>query len=329
MDITTVAKTAEYAVSSLDGILEDKPTGLSRVLLAYAPSFIRNFLIQGRLRLIHLRHNEEVIEESFKILKMARNKIIESSLENDYDPLARIKLNQIEKDYRLLNTIHLALPYIEESTEKIEPHFSESDVLWWDMFEELASRRNEPWRVNLFARSVAINDSKPGMIGFKALWEIAMMETEDFSALSIFCDSSLYVDGKPICLMEPEEQYSYELDLDDIYKGNLALCINRLIDKNLIQKVATQFMTTDDIELVHQEGITFMTHSINGVDGDVNTAIRIEGFAPTDHCLDICKLYTPKLNIASERNFSLFKEQLLDDSIQDDDGHPESSFSFR
>lgn len=328
MDMTTIVSSAGQAVSALDGALEDKPTGLSRLLLAYGPPSLRQFLTKGRLRLIHLRHREAVLEETFKVL-IEEHRRISINVENGgADPLDRVRLGQLERDYRLLSTFKLALPNLPESEESVETVPSESDALWWDMFEDLASRRNEVWRRELFARSVVLNDGSPGEIGFKALWEIAMMEADDFSALSVFCDSSLYIDGKPVILMEVDEQYRYELDLDDFYKGNLALCVSRLIDKNLIQKVATQFMTTEPVELKYQSGKTYLVHRIEGVGPDAETAVRVDGYAPTDHCLDICKLYEAKLNIASVRSLELLQAQLEDESIQSVEGSHKSSFEF-
>ncbi|MFT7009171.1 MAG: hypothetical protein ACJAXJ_003719 [Colwellia sp.] len=318
MDITTAKAATEYAISTLDGALDGKPTGLSRLLLAYAPKLVNEFLRGGRVKLTNLRHQESLLDEIFKSLQEAKIKLIKSATQDGFEPLLRIQVEQLEKEYRIISTVKLALPFIEENRVN-EPHLdenNESESLWWDMFEELASRRNEPWRVGLFARSLALNDQFSGAISLKALWEVAMMEAPDFGALSIFCDSSLYIDGKPVVLMEPDEQYMYEPDLNEFQSGNLSSCINGLIDKGLIQKVATQFISTDPVELMHNSGLSYLIHKLEPEQKGMDTAIRIEGYAPTDHCLDICQLYTPNLNVASERNLEIFKDQLIENAGQ-------------
>lgn len=329
MDISTVSKTADHAIATLNGALEDKPTGLSRILLAYAPRIVEDFLKKGRFRLHQLRHHEKAFDETFEMMRDVRKKLLEASISSESNtPILRIQLTQLEKEYRLLQTFKLALPYTATDDDIIDDSSSDSDAVWWDMFEDLASRRNENWRVNLFARSIAENDKSPGSIGLKALWEIAMMESSDFASLSIFCDSSIYIDGKPIVLMEPDEQYQYESELNHQYTGNLALCINSLIDKNLIQKVSTQFMTTEPVELQHKSGLTLLHHSVLNLPDKSETAIRIDGFSPTDHCLDICKLYSPILNIASDRNLELMKEQLNQQMEQVESDDYQNVFEF-
>lgn len=152
------------------------------------------------------------------------------------------------------------LEHIEESREP-----EAGEPLWWDMFEEFASRRNESWRVELFAKSLVLNDQRPGAISLKALWELAMMEASDFVALSVSCNSSLYVDGKPIVLMESEEQYGYQFQVNEHQFMNFALCVTKLTDRGLIQKSIVEVETSSPVELMHQSGITCLTHEVLGV----------------------------------------------------------------
>jgi|TARA_B110000240_G_C13387361_1_gene405232 hypothetical protein len=69
MDITVAKAATEQALSTIDGALENKPTGLSRLLLAYSPELVLEFLNKGRIRLIHLRHREELLENTFNLIK--------------------------------------------------------------------------------------------------------------------------------------------------------------------------------------------------------------------------------------------------------------------
>lgn len=332
MDITTIAKTAkitEKIISTFDEILEDKPTGLSRLLLAYGPNKIRNLIVTGRLKLQAIRQHQELFDETFKIMIDLRKKLIEESLKpSNNNLLIRIQLNQIEKELRLLETFKRSFQYIDKNQSTKNDKNPESDAIWWDMFEEMASRRNESWRVYLFARCIAENDKFPGAISLKALWEMAMMESSDFGALTIFCNSSLYIDGKPIIIMDPEDQYQYESDLSSFDTGNLALCVAVLINKNLVQKIVMQIMTTNPVELTCKSGTIFLHHKFEGLPENSASALRVECFAPTDHCLDICRLYEPVLNIVSDRNFEIFEEKLLGDMEQIKDGEPRSIIKF-
>ncbi|TMP80572.1 hypothetical protein CWB73_11100 [Pseudoalteromonas phenolica] len=326
MEITTAKAATEKLVSTLDGALDCKPTGLSRLLLAYSPEPIRALLEKGRLRIRNLQHKELLLENVFQNILKTKNALIDKSKENSIDPLLRLQLEQLEKEYRLLCTVQKALPMLcgEESFERSGD--KDTDSLWWDLFEDLASRRNEPWRVELFAKSLALNDREPGCIPLKSLWEVAMMETEDFGVLKLFLDSSLYVDGKPIILLEPEEQYSFVPDINEYQSGNLAFCISRLVDRGLVQRAATQFMTTEKVELQHAAGKTYLIHRIEGLEDGAETAIRIEGYSPTDHCLDICRLYESSPNIVTDRNLQILKELLNEEEVLSNG--PKSTYKF-
>lgn len=331
MDLPITKAAAKEVISTLDGALDSKPTGLSRLLLAYSPEKMREFLVKGRLRLIHLKHHEDLLENAFKSLLDVKAEISKESKNGGVNPLLRMQLEQIEKEYRILSTVKKAIPYFSELDVSYEPNDSsstENESLWWDMFEDLASRRNEPWRVDLFARTIALNDLEPGAVSLKALWEIALMESTDFAVLSMFLDSSLYIDGKPIVVMEPEEQYSYEADLNEYHSGNLALCISGLIDSSLIQRADTQFSTTEPVKLQYASGITYLIHRLKDNPDNKETAVRISGYSPTDHCMDICRLYTPSQNIASDRNFVLLKEMLLESVVSDDPSDITSTYEF-
>ena len=213
-----------------------------------------------------------------------------------------MQVEQLEREYRLWSTFQKSLSYamqhaadenLEHIEESREPE--EDEPLWWDMLEEFASRRNEPWRVELFANSPVLNDKLPGVISLKALWELGMMESSDFAALSVFCNSSLYVNGKPIVLMESEEQYGYQFQVNEHQLMNFALCVTKLMDRGLIQKFIVEVDASSPMELMHQSGITCLTHEVPRFGGNVGTAVRLDAFAPTEFCLEICQLYPPEL----------------------------------
>ena len=314
MDISITKQATQQAFSTIDGALESQPTGLSRLLLAYSPSPIKKILENGRLRLAHLRHREEELENTFRRIQDTKNTLLAQNIGTLDHLILRAQLEQLEKDYRLLSTVKRSLIYLEDGTDSDpsrNPN-SETETLWWDLFEELASRRNEEWRVDLFARSLAINEKEPGAIRLKALWEIAMMEPNDFGCLSTFLDSSIYIDGNPVMLMESEEQYQYEPDLNEFDALNLALCVNSLIEKGFVRNNNVQFLSTEPVEIKPGSKVTYLIHKIKNLKNGEDTALRIEGISPTDYCLDLIRLYKPKLNIASERNFELLRDLLTD-----------------
>jgi len=327
MELSTAKVATEALVSTLDGALDCKPTGLSRLLLTYSPEPIRGFIEKGRMRIHNLQRKEKMLEDVFQNILKTKNALLEQSRGGNKDPILRLQLEQLEKEYRLLYTVQQALPFLSEDASTRQDQHSDTDALWWDLFEDLASRRNEPWRIELFAKSLILNENEPGSIPLKSLWEVAMMETDDFGVLKLFLDSSLYVDGKPIILLEPEEQYSFEPDINEYQAGNLALCISRLVDRGLVQRAATQFMTTEKVELRHASGITFLIHRIDGVEDAGDTAIRIEGYSPTDYCLDICRLYEPTPNLVADRNLEILKE-LLEEDDEVSINEPKSTYLF-
>lgn len=192
---------------------------------------------------------------------------------------------------------------------------SDQQLLWLDNFESLARRRNEPWRVELLSRAIAEIELSSRSISLKALWELGMLEEDDFNLLAIFCDSALDVDGRPLMLILPEEQIKFELDSKDgagVY--NLAYAVNMLVDKRLVQKIETQVETSCPVLLKHSMGAHYLHHTIENLSEDSKTAIQIIAFEPTDYCLDICRLYDPDHNSVSYANFEILKNTLEEGS---------------
>ena len=72
------------------------------------------------------------------------------------------------------------------------------------------------------------------------------------------------------------------------------------------------FCSTEPVEIKHGSKVTYLIHKIKNLKNGEDTALRIEGISPTDYCLDLIRLYKPKLNIASERNFELLRDLLTD-----------------
>ena len=197
------------------------------------------------------------------------------------------------------------------------------------MFESLARRTNERWRIELLARALAENDREPGSISLKSIWEIGMMEADDFGCLAAFCDCALHIDGKPVILLEPDEQARFKFELeDDRREIVLAHGVSALIDAGLVARASTQFDTSQPVELEHLSGPTWFSHKpLNSPEG-AGRRIQIDGFCVNDVALDICRLYKPRLNIASDASFKEFRERVKE-AAKDDPALGRVSFRKR
>ncbi len=316
-----LVKTAGVTIDAISGTLNPQMSALGRILVAYGPEKISCWIMGGRLRLTQLKKQEEafsvvcngVVDHYKKLIGRSTQTRGNSPVKSAF---INLSLEQLQHDIQLLTTINKALAMLPdvESTphDDQEKNSSSPDQnLWWDNFESMARRRNEPWRTELLARALVEVDSDPEAISLKALWEIGMLDYNDFRMLAVFCDSALLVDGKPLVLIDPEDQVNFEFDIEDgTIRMNLAYIVADLIDSRLIQKAETQFDTSEPVELKHASGSHLFTHKPpNSKPGD-NSAIQIAAYGPTDYGLDICRLYTPISNPASDASFEVLKSTL-------------------
>jgi hypothetical protein len=323
------AKSAVAVANFATDLVSPKPTGLARLLFAFAPVGAVNWIVNRRLRLSQIKLHEDLFTLTCKAVQDEYSKLLKkSSGSKSAKKLHEIDLiAQMEGYLRLLATVKQSLAYLPDSvsgTDNVKERDSnaaDSDLTWWSMFEDFASRPNEPWRTGLLAKALAENDKEPGCIRLKALWEIGMLEADDFGMLAFFCDSAVHIDGKPLVLLDPEEQNKFVLDLGDgMRNGNLAHIIADLIDRGLIQKAITQFDTTEPVTLDHLSGSHRMLHTPLDLKDGQQSALQLVAFGPRDYALDIFRLYEPEFNAASDANFQCLKRTLEEAAITDDDG---------
>lgn len=308
MDVNTVKKVAVKAVTSLESSLDERPSGVGRVLLAYAPKKIRSYILNGRMRLHDLKVHEEILKDIALVIVKKRRELLDSgSLE---DPIERVRIQQLEKEYQLIRTYDTALAFIGEEYNQLEPN--EDEELWWNVFEELASRRNEEWRHELFAKSIAINESHPTTISLRTLWEIGLMESKDFTCLSTVLNSSLYIDGLPLIFMDQLEQYANVYAVNEYIDANLAYCVSHLKQAGLLIHCSTDLSTDEPLELNHLSGNDFLEHTLKNREQGAESAIRVEALTPTNIGLEVARLYDPKFTQASDENFNIFKDLISD-----------------
>lgn len=330
---SAAAKAGGAGISSLADAMGSGPSRIGMLIQAFAPESAVSWFQGCRLRVRQVKAQEQVFEEVCKaVVKNSKKHLdrLHASPDGLEDPLIRIAVDSVQSDIRVLSIFRDAVRICDDSSLLSSPGNESRDIdrddekekrqlehredaSWWDMFEGLARRRNEPWRQELLARALVEYDRVPGSIGLKAIWEIGMMENDDFGCLAEFCNSALHIDGKPVVLIEPEHQAKFRFeDADHVRQINLAHAISALIDAGLVSQAATQFTTTDPVRLEHLKGPTWFVHQHVDSAEDAHHAVQINGFFVNDVALDICKLYEPKLNIASDASFEEFRTLMTD-----------------
>lgn len=333
--MSAAMKTGGSSLSSLADAMGSGPSRLGMMIQAFAPASAVSWFQGRRLRVRQIKAQEQMFDEVCKaVLKGSATQLEGLTKAGDglVDPAVRLSIEALQSDMRVLSTFRDAVRICDDSpmlgasgekakatetgreAEKAQLEHRE-DASWWDMFESLARRRNEPWRQELLARALVEYDRVPGSIGLKAIWEIGMMESDDFGCLAAFCDSALHIDGKPVVLLEPEQQAKFRFeDADAVREINLAHAISALIDAGLVSQAATQFSTKEPVRLEHLKGPTWFIHQHVVSSADANHDIQINGFFVNDVALDICKLYDPKVNIASDASFEEFRSLMTEAS---------------
>lgn len=87
----------------------------------------------------------------------------------------------------------LAVDGGSEDSKQSDPDKAIPDT-WLDRFDEYAKRANEPWRIELLERALALMASKPDSLSTQALWLIGTISSEAFDAFAFLLDHCIYVD---------------------------------------------------------------------------------------------------------------------------------------
>ncbi|MFA6498519.1 MAG: hypothetical protein WC256_00040 [Desulfurivibrionaceae bacterium] len=309
------AKSAEAALSFAADLVNDKPGKLLKLLYAFGPQGAVHWVVNGRLRLAQLKMQEELFNQCCKAVLDNYAKLSNeyaNSTQGAPNLALSTLLEQAEGEVRLLATVKRSLAYLPEDAASGSEHgrAKERDLSWWSTFEDFAKRPNEDWRIDLLAKSLAANETEPGAVRLKALWEIGMLEADDFGMLAFFCDCAVHIDGKPLVILDPEEQNEFAVKQDDGRTGNLAHIVADLVDRRLLQKSLTQFETTEPVRLDHLSGPHYLHHKPPGIEAGQQSMIQIAAYGPTDYALDLCRLYRAKFNVASDANFESFQRSL-------------------
>ena len=321
---TAVEKSAEVALNMASDLVNEKPGRLLKLLYAFGPKGAVRWVANGRFRLTQLKMQEELFNQCCKAVVDNYAKLSKkyaSATAGSKTLALSTLLEQAEGDVRLMATVKRSFAYILDGADSADEQerADKSDLSWWSMFEDFARRPNEEWRIDLLARSLAANEVEPGAIRLKALWEIGMLEADDFGMLALFCNCAVHVDGKPLILLDPEEQNKFAPELGDDRVGNLAYVVADLVDRGLAQKSLTQFDTTELVRLDHQSGPHYLRYKPPGAAEGQQTVIQIPAYGPTDYTLDICRLYDANLNDASDANYECLRRTLEESAKSDEE----------
>lgn len=329
MDMETTAKlAARSARTTLDtaaGLLNEKPAGLARLFFAFAPKEAVAWIENRRLRLRQIKLQEDLFDLCCRSLLAEHDRLMKKSVRSpgtSRSPSLLAALDRLEDDLRLLAVVKKSLEYLPEDDgvpEQIESQAEdEEDVSWWSTFESFARRPNETWRRDLLSKALAANAVAPGCIRLKALWEIGMLESDDFLMLSLFSDAAVHVDGKPLVLLDPEEQNTFLLDTGEgLRQANFAHVVADLVDRRLVQHAITLFGTTNEVELSHLSGPHRLKHVPLGLAPGGESAIQLSAFGPSDYALDLFRLYEPRFNAVADANFACLKTTLENAAVED------------
>ena len=153
------------------------------------------------------------IQTSLKLEKQILTKVVGATDEekvrymNDLE-FIRERLNKFRVYARSIDCLQdlpkgspadLALEFKPDEESTISSH-------WLDSFNEIAKKRNEPWREDLLAKALAMEASNPGAIGTKALWALGTLDEIGFQAFATFLDLSPQIgDG----YLLPENTYPW------------------------------------------------------------------------------------------------------------------------
>lgn len=148
------------------------------------------------------------------------------------DPARRLQimasLRELDGHLNTVNVLRDALPYLAErpvSPEANEDAESGPSDAWFDRFQDLSRRNNEPWRRDLLARSLAIETANPGSFDLRHLWSIGTLSDNQFHGFAQFLDAASQIGlsqigGEPFievgCL---DDFYHQPLPKDTLVKG--------------------------------------------------------------------------------------------------------------
>jgi hypothetical protein len=236
------------------------------------------------------------------------------------------ELEYIEKSRRYLTTVHQALTIglsgdlsggaIGTGTNGQwgSDRGAKTAESWFDLFREIAERRCEPWRRELLARAAALELQHENAISLKSLWNIAMLEADQFELFTMFLNSSVYIDGYPLSLLE-DESLTVSIDSHDNKRNvQYSYIIGTLIEHGLVSNDSADIENVEPIEVRSKSNsmeVVFIAGKRKGRATTTQTPVlRLHGSRCTDLGLDLARLCEARLDEISDKNFELLESLL-------------------
>ena len=298
-----LAKPVDFAKSTLNVIRSVGPFLISQSDKA------SEALARHQARVGTVEAGKEILLQEIHTYSDIKKKLLERYVDADSEQRIGIRrdLDEIGASLRRLNIGIQSLNYLPTSGDQAPPAapLPEVSAHWMDKFSELARARNEPWREDLLARTLAQESSTPGTISPRLLWLIGTMEGEPFHAFATILDLSTRMNGH---LMIPGYKAFLEHHVpdctlgDNVSIGNLLFKLN---DIGLIADIATSFrlFRIGDHYIVAY-GSTCLTIFCKTND------LRIFGIIPSELGRSLSLLYQPKFNVLGQRIFDAWIESL-------------------
>lgn len=273
---------------------------------------------QHQLRLAEVEAIKELMVAEARTIAEVRKKLIDRYL--DAPPEERLRLRQdiemAEKDLRQLGVYQKAIEHVPEgraadaqttATENLDP--PDEFRAWLDSFNEYARKQNEPWRVGLLAKALALESTNPGALGQRALWFIGTIDEKSFHAFASILDIAINMSGGYII---PNHGAYIERPIPNCALGSnvqLGHALFLLSDLGLIGDLLT---TQKNFPLNSLLIATYGSHQLVAV---TTQAIKLGGVILTSLGDTIARLYEPKENDLGSEIYSSWKKSVRESSL--------------
>lgn len=283
----------------------EKAKALWRIVKAAGPLLIAQSArlseayAQHNLRLAEVEAIKELMIGEANIITEVRKKLIDKYL--DASPEDRLRLRQdiamAEKDLRQLGIYHKAIEHLPENQNTTGSASTEESLnptpeykAWQDAFNDYARKQNEPWRVELLARALALESQTPGSIGQRALWFIGTIDDREFHAFAALLNISINLSGNYVI---PNFQQYVQRQISNYFNatGNevgqaLFIVSNLGLYGDMLQSVKR-----------FKEGQVILAQYGNRqVIAKIKQEVLVSGVLPTALGDTISKLYEPAIN---------------------------------
>jgi len=274
---------------------------------------------QHQLRLAEVEAIKELMVAEARTIAEVRKKLIDKYL--DASPEDRLRLRQdiemAEKDLRQLGIYQKAIEHVPDgqvpdaqvtANENLDP--PDEFMAWLDSFNEYARKQNEPWRVGLLAKALALESSNPGALGQRALWFIGTVDEKSFHAFASILDIAINMGGGYVI---PNHGAFIERSIPNCVLGpnvQLGNVLFLLSDLGLIGDLLT---TQKSFPLNSLLEATYGTHRLVAV---TTQAIKFGGVILTSLGDTIARLYEPKENDLGAEIYSSWNQSVRESSLR-------------